>query len=788
MLEQMLKYAKFLKEVLSNKRKLVDNEKVMLTEECNTILQRKLPPKLKDPRSFTIPCTIGDFDFDKVLCDLGANVNMLSLSIFKKLELKEVKPTMVSLKLADRSIKHPRGIIEDVLVMKFSSDVDACFAISVLDRVVAETFHETFPTSPIENFIMNGRTFGTLCDDDDIIECVNNLEALPTYGFPKKLKFKELEAIHVNNHTLKKEPPKLELKLLPSHLKYAFLEDSSFYPIIINSSLNYLEEEKLLRVLREHRKAIGWTIDDIKGISPSICMHKILFKESYKPIVQPQRRLNPSMQEVVKKEVVKLLDASIIYPILDCTWVSPVQVVPKKGRITRIEVDRAKIDVIEKLPPPTNVKGLRMQFFDISKECLNAFETLKSKLISSPVIVAPDWELPFILMCDASGFAIGAILGQRKVKIFHVIYYAIKVLRNRLYRPFDFEEIKDKKGTENLVADNLSRMDHVKPNEGVDDDINEIFPNEQLFTVEEAPWYADIINYLAKKILPPELTYQRRKKFFSDLKYYIWDDHFLFKQCVDQIIRRCVPEEEMESILHHCHSHYISKWVEAEALQTNDARVVVKFLKKNIFARFGTPRAIISDRGFHFCNSQFESLLGKYRVTHRITTPYHPQTSGQVEAYRKAFKTLNEMSPYKLVYGKSCHLSIKLEYKSFWAVKFLNFDLQTPWEKKLLQLNEMEEFCNNAYENAKIYKDMAKRWHDKHIQKRNFEVGQQVLLFNSRLKHFPGEKGLFTYLVKSAATRDIERHDGIFKLCIIRRLEAKPSRRVKLWAAAVTTN
>ena len=98
-----------------------------------------------------------------------------------------------------------------------------------------------------------------------------------------------------------------------------------------------MEEEKLLRVLREHRKAIGWTIDDIKGISPSICMHKILFKESYKPIVQPQRRLNPSMQEVVKKEVVKLLDASIIYPILDCTWVSPVQVVPKKGRITSEE-------------------------------------------------------------------------------------------------------------------------------------------------------------------------------------------------------------------------------------------------------------------------------------------------------------------------------------------------------------------------------------------------------------------------------------------------------------------
>ena len=253
MLEQMPKYVKFLKEVLSNKRKLMDNENVMLTEECSTILQRKLPPKLKDLGSFTIPCTIGDFYFDKVLCDLGASVNSMPLSIFKKLGLREVNPTTVCLQLADRSIKHPRGIIEDVLLkvdkfiflanfivldmeedrdvplilgrpflatdrtlidvhqgklilrvqdekvtfnvfeaMKFPSDIDACFAISVFDRVVAKTFHETFPTSPLENCIMNGRNLGTLCDDDDdTIECVNNLDALLTYEFPRKLKFEE---------------------------------------------------------------------------------------------------------------------------------------------------------------------------------------------------------------------------------------------------------------------------------------------------------------------------------------------------------------------------------------------------------------------------------------------------------------------------------------------------------------------------------------------------------------------------------------------------------------------
>ncbi|KAL5564187.1 hypothetical protein UlMin_027351 [Ulmus minor] len=200
-----------------------------------------------------------------------------------------------------------------VLSFKENFLQNACFEISVLDRVVAEKFHESFPSSPLENCILNGKTIGTL-DDEGIIECVNNLDALPIFEGPKSLKFKELGVFNVNTISSNKEPPKLELKELPSHLRYAFLEESSYYPVIINSSLNDLEEEKLLRVLREHRKAIGWTIDDIKGISPSICMHKILMEETYKPLVQPQQRLNPSMQEVVKKEVVKLMDL-LLHPI-----------------------------------------------------------------------------------------------------------------------------------------------------------------------------------------------------------------------------------------------------------------------------------------------------------------------------------------------------------------------------------------------------------------------------------------------------------------------------------------
>nr|GEY61269.1 reverse transcriptase domain-containing protein [Tanacetum cinerariifolium] len=308
--------------------------------------------------------------------------------------------------------------------------------------------------------------------------------------------------------------------------------------------------------------------------------------------------------------------------------------------------------------------------------------------------------------------------------------------------------------------------------------------------------------------------------------FHFWDDPYLLRICADQIIRRCVHGQEAYDILKACHegptgghhgANFTAKevfdvgffWptiyrdaynlvqscdicqrqgkisqkdempqnviqvceifdVKAKALPTNDARVVVKFLK-SLFTRFGTPRAIISDRGTYLCNDKFAKVMSKYGVTHRLATAYHPKTSGQVEvsnrglkrileitvgenrvswsekledalwAFRTAYKTPIGCTLYKLVYEKSCHLPIELEHKAYWALKHINFDLKTTNDHWKLQLNKLNELRDQAYENSLIYKEKTMKLHDSKIKTRIFNVGDRVLLFNSLLKIFSGK-------------------------------------------------
>nr|GEU70952.1 retrovirus-related Pol polyprotein from transposon 17.6 [Tanacetum cinerariifolium] len=283
-----------------------------------------------------------------------------------------------------------------------------------------------------------------------------------------------------------------------------------------------------------------------------------------------------------------------------------------------------------------------------------------------------------------------------------------------LLQEFDIT-IRDKKRSENLVADHLSGLENPHKDVLENKDINENFPLETLGSLSSGstPWFADIANFHAGNFIKKGLTSQQKKKFFKDVKHYFWDDPYLFQIYADQIIHRCMHGQEAIDILKDCH--------EGPTGGHHGANLTAK---KVFDAGFFWPTIY---RDAH-------DMIKSYDMENR--TSWSDKLDDALWAFRTAFKTPIGCTPYKLVYRKSCHLPIELEHKAYWALKHVNFDLKTAGDHRKLQLNKLNELRDQAYENSLIYIERTKKLHDSKIRNHIFNVGDQVLLFNSRLNIF----------------------------------------------------
>ncbi|XP_056688382.1 uncharacterized protein [Spinacia oleracea] len=363
-LKQMPTYSRFLKEILSGKRDCDVKKTVNLTENGSAIILNQMPPKLKDPGSFSIPCAIKTLEIGNSLCDLGASVSLMQYSVFTKLDIGELVPTNITLQLGDRSVKYTIGKVEDVplrvgkfiIPMDFvvlDIDEDAHVPIILGRRFLATavaifdvkqgvitlkvgkdslTFDLTntmqYPSSPSENCffvysldpLVHDMHEHLLISNDPLKLAILNRECLGNVGV-EAAKYKE------------------QLNTTPLGEECCLLLDREDF----HDDLEQRDVLKLIHVLRRNQSALGYTIDDLKDISLTLCMHHIELEDNAFPHRERQRKLNPPMGEVVKKEIVKLLAAGIIYHISNSRWVSPVHVVPKKGGMTVVKNQQGEL-------------------------------------------------------------------------------------------------------------------------------------------------------------------------------------------------------------------------------------------------------------------------------------------------------------------------------------------------------------------------------------------------------------------------------------------------------------
>ncbi|GER50519.1 genome polyprotein [Striga asiatica] len=304
-------------------RRFGDGEKVVVYEAASA-MQHDLPKKERDAGGFVIQIALENGKGTSGMLDFGVGINLMPFSIFQRLGLGDLRPTRMCLQLVDHSIRYPKEVVEDVLVR--------------VGRLIV----------PVD-FVVLDVTLNMIVYGESVSISVREATSASSVNFVEECAFVDITDPFVEEMTptiellAADEPHTPTPPTLPRHLKYVFRDDEKQKPVIIFAELNRDEKRELIKVLNKNQKAIGWSLGDMKGISPSTCMHWIILEEGAKPFRDSQRRLNPNMMEVVKKEVLKLYSEGLIYPVADSEWVSPIHVVSKKGGITVIENEKKEM-------------------------------------------------------------------------------------------------------------------------------------------------------------------------------------------------------------------------------------------------------------------------------------------------------------------------------------------------------------------------------------------------------------------------------------------------------------